>query len=121
LSPQDRIMQVLVKTDNHIEGSAELSRYVESVVQDEFERYGDRVTRVEVRFGDENSDKKGGDKDKRCLIEARLGGLEPFSASDNAASLDQALSGAIEKVHKLIDRSIGRRGNQKGRPSFSGE
>ena len=66
-------MQVQVHTDNHVNGSAGLTAHVESVVTGALDRFGNRVTRVEVHIGDENGH-KGGEHDKRCAMEARLSG-----------------------------------------------
>jgi ribosomal subunit interface protein len=115
------MMQILVHTDNHIEGGESLTAHVESVVADAMERFGNRVTRVEVQLTDENSNKKGGDKDKRCAMEARLAGLSPIAVSDLAPTLHQAIDGALEKLEKSLDRTLAKRDDPKGRPSMSGE
>ena len=41
-------MQIQVSTDNHVVGSAELTRQVDAVVANALSHFGDRVTRVEV-------------------------------------------------------------------------
>jgi DNA-directed RNA polymerase specialized sigma24 family protein/ribosome-associated translation inhibitor RaiA len=104
-------MQILVKTDRHIEGSAKLTQEVETTVQQALGRFGDRITRVEVYLSDENSSKKFGDTDKRCVIEARLGGLQPITVSHQGSSLDQALGGAADKLEKTLKRTLGRKGS----------
>jgi ribosome-associated translation inhibitor RaiA len=114
-------MQIQVNTDNHIEGGAKLTQHVESVVDDALKRFGDRITRVEVVFTDENSSHKSGDDDMRCALEARLAGLQPIAVTHHAASLDQALSGAIDKMRKMLDRTLGKRDDPRGRTSYSGE
>jgi len=114
-------MQIHVNTDSHIEGGEKLSQHVESVIEDALERFGDRVTRVEVKFADENSSKKSSDSDKRCSIEARLAGMTPVAVSHHAASIDQALTGAVDKLRKTLDRSVEKRDDPRGRKSFSGD
>jgi ribosomal subunit interface protein len=114
-------MQILVNTDNHIDGSEGLRSHVESAVADAMERFGNRVTRVEVQLTDENSSKKGGDKDKRCAMEARLAGLAPIAVSELAPTLHQAIDGALEKLEKSLDRTLAKRDDPKGRPSMSGD
>ncbi len=101
-------MNIQVYTDNHIEGSAELKSQVEAVVVSALERYRDRITRVEVHLADQNSSQKFGDRDKRCLMEARLGGLQPVAVSHDAATLEQALDGAADTLQKTLDRTLGR-------------
>lgn len=113
-------MQVLVHTDNHIEGSAKLSQFIQENVADALKRYGDRVTRVEVHLADQNSAAKGGGDDMRCAVEARLAGLAPISVMHDAATVDQAFSGALDKLETALDRAIGRREDPKGRTPYSG-
>lgn len=113
-------MKILVKTDNHIKGSAELTHQVEAVVQNALHRFGDRITRVEVHFSDENSDKKFGDDDKRCLMEARPAGLQPITVSQRGASLEQALDGAADTLQKTLKRALGRRDDPQGRTPYAG-
>lgn len=113
-------MLIQVHTDSHIEGSQRLTSYVESVVQDALAEFGDQVTRVEVHLNDTNSDKKEGDNDKRCMMEARLGGLPPFAVTALAATIDQAIDAASEKLQKSIQSHIGRIGDKKGRTPAGG-
>lgn len=113
-------MQVHVITDNHIEGSAALQQHVEETLTDALSRFGDRVTRVEVHFADVNSSSKGGGDDIRCGIEARLAGLDPINVTHNAANVDQAFSGGIDRLEAALDRAVGRRDDPKGRTSYAG-
>ena len=53
-------MQILLKTDNHIEGNAKLTGYVEGLVNDSLERFTSRVTSVHVHLTDENRRKSRG-------------------------------------------------------------
>ena len=101
-------MQVQVTTGHHVEGSQRLIRHVESEVAAALERFGDRVTRVEVPFADENGHAKSTGSDKRCAVEARLAGLPPLAVSHQAATLEQALAGAIEKLERSLDHTLGR-------------
>jgi DNA-directed RNA polymerase specialized sigma24 family protein len=102
-------MQIQVRTDGQVEGGAELAQEVENVVQLALDRFGDRITRVEVYFSDENSSEKFGAKDKRCVIEARLSGLQPITVSHLGSSLDQALNGAAGKLQKTLKRTLRRK------------
>jgi DNA-directed RNA polymerase specialized sigma24 family protein/ribosome-associated translation inhibitor RaiA len=105
------MMQVLVNTDGHIAGSTQLTDDVATTVQSALRRYADRITRVEVYFSDENSSEKFGDADKRCVMEARLGGLQPITVSHQGSSLDQALDGATDKLEKTLKRTLSRKGS----------
>lgn len=114
-------MQVLLNTDSHISSGQNLSALVESTVQEAMQRFGDRVTRVEVHLTDENSRAKEGDNDKRCVMEARLAGLSPITVSDQAATIEQALDGAAERLQKTVTRTLERLADPKGRTSFAGD
>jgi ribosome-associated translation inhibitor RaiA len=114
-------MQIQVNTDNHTAGSDGLTRHVETVVDGALGRFGDRITRVEVHLTDENGSRKAGEHDKRCVMEARLAGLQPITVSDSGASLEQALDGAAGKLVRTLKRTLGRLDDPKGRASFAGE
>jgi ribosome-associated translation inhibitor RaiA len=114
-------MQIQVHTDNHIKGSAALTRHVESVVQSTLARFGDRITRVEVHLNDENSSVKAGGNDKRCAMEARLAGLQPITVTKHGDTVEQALDAAADTLQKTLDRHLGRLDDSKGRTSFGGE
>jgi hypothetical protein len=64
--------------------------------------------KVEVHLSDENSHKKSGHNDKRCVLEARLEGLQPIAVTLQAATLDQAVDGAAEKLKNSLESALGR-------------
>jgi ribosome-associated translation inhibitor RaiA len=101
-------MQVLVNSDHHIKGSESVSERVESIVTAAVDRFGDRITRVEVHLNDVNGAKRG-DRDKRCMMEARLGGLAPVAVADHAGTLLEAIEGAADKLERAIEHALGRR------------
>lgn len=105
-------MKVQINTDSNIEGHDELVQLVEAVVRSALDRFSEQITRVEVHLSDENSDKKFGTDDKRCLLEARLAGLQPIAVSHQAATLEQAVDGAAEKLKRSLDSTLGRLGNR---------
>jgi ribosome-associated translation inhibitor RaiA len=113
-------MQVQLNTDRQITANDQLARQVESALESALSRFADQVTRVEVHLSDENSD-KGGDNDKRCLLEARLAGLRPVAVSHQAGTLQQAIDGAAQKLERSIESTLGRLGSRKGRSSYGGD
>lgn len=100
-------MQVQLNTDNHLNGSEELASRLSADLEDALARFNDRLTRVEVHLNDVNSS-KGGARDKRCMLEARLKGHEPTAVTHEAESLDLAFSGAVDKLVAALDSRIGR-------------
>lgn len=101
-------MKIQINTDRNIAGREKLVAQVRVVVEDALSRFSDQITRVEVHLSDENSRKKSGHDDKRCVLEARLEGLQPIAVSHQAATLDQAVDGAAEKLKKSLESTLGR-------------
>lgn len=100
-------MQIQVNTDASIEGRAALITQVSEVVESTLSRVSDRITRVEVHLSDENG-QKGGQDDKRCMMEARMEGRQPIAVTHQAASLSQAVDGAVDKLSRLIESNLDR-------------
>lgn len=106
-------MQIKINTDSNIEGHEALAGQVRSVVEIALSRFSNHITRVEVHLSDENSDKKGGNNDMRCMMEARIEGRKPIAVNHHAATLDQALDGAADKLCRMIESTLGRLRDQK--------
>lgn len=100
-------MQIQLNTDNNIRAGDALRAEVQGVVGSALDRFGERVTRVEVHLNDVNSVKGGGD-DKRCMLEARLSGREPIAVTHTAPSLAFALDGALDKLVRALDSVVGK-------------
>ena len=100
-------MQIQINTDRNIEGHEALAEQVRSAVGDALDRYRAQISRVEVHLSDENADKSG-QRDKRCMIEARLEGRQPIAVIEAAASMAQAVDGATGKLTRLIATELGR-------------
>ncbi len=100
-------MQVQVHTDSSIHGGDALTHSVAAAVEGAVRRWTPRITRVEVHLSDVNR-LKGGADDKRCVMEARLGGLQPVAVTHLAGSLPDAIDGAAEKLKKSLESTLGR-------------
>lgn len=100
-------MQIQVNTDSNIEGREKLTAHVTGVVESALNRFSDRITRVEVHLSDQNGDKTGQD-DKRCTMEARIKGRQPMAVTHDAATLDQAVDGAADRIQRSIESALGR-------------
>jgi ribosomal subunit interface protein len=101
-------MQIQINTDHNIEGHQALSVEVSSVVENALSRFSKHITQVDVHLSDENSNKKGGHDDMRCLIETHLEGRQPIAVSDQADTLDKAVAGATDKLAHLIENTLER-------------
>lgn len=100
-------MQIQVNTDNNIQGREGIVALVHTGVEGAVSRFRDRITRVEAHLSDTNSHKTKGD-DIRCVLEARLSGLQPIAVSHQASTIELALSGATDKLERLIESTLGR-------------
>ena len=107
-------MEIQINTDHNIEGHEALAAQVSSVVEGALSLVSDHITRVEVHLSDENS-AKGGQHDKRCLMEARLEGRQPIAVTDEAATMNEAVDGAADKLARLIESNLGRVRDQRSR------
>lgn len=105
-------MQVQINTDRNIDGDDAMIELAESVVRGALERFSERISRVEVHLSDQNSDKKFGTRDMRCLMEARVEGLKPTAVTHEAATYEDALEGAAGKMHRSLETTLGRLANR---------
>ncbi|HVY81408.1 MAG TPA: HPF/RaiA family ribosome-associated protein [Steroidobacteraceae bacterium] len=106
-------MQIQVNSDHHITGDERMNEIVTSLVTDAVGRYADRITRVEAHLSDVNAAKHG-ERDKRCMMEARIGGLAPIAVTNEADSLELAMEGAAEKLERAIERVLGKLADSEG-------
>lgn len=100
-------MQIEISADSTTEGGERLSAHVKNTVEGALGRFSDRISRVEVHLGDENTH-KGGHDDKRCMMEVRISGRPPVAITHHAATLEQAVEGAAGKTQRLVESTIGR-------------
>jgi hypothetical protein len=100
-------MQVQVHTDSSIHGSETLAHAVETTVHGAVRRWETRITRIEAHLSDVNRHKGGAD-DKRCMLEARVGGLQPIAVTHMAGTLPEAVDGAADKLKKALENTLGR-------------
>ncbi len=100
-------MKIQVNTDDRIAGNEALAARVTATVEQALARFSEHITRVEIHLSDENGDKSG-QHDQRCMLEARLEGRQPVVVTDDAATLEQAVHGAAQKMARLLDSTLGR-------------
>lgn len=108
-------MQINVNTDKTIERHSGLDSHVQTVVETAIGRFSEHVSRVEIHLSD-NKGEKSLDGDNRCLMEARVNGLQPVAVSDHAATLHQAINGAADKLKRALDSALGKRADHKRAP-----
>jgi hypothetical protein len=70
-------------------------------------RFSEHVTRVEVHLSDESAGKIG-QHDQRFMLQARLEGRQTEVLTEHAATLEQAVHGAAQKLAHLLNSTLGR-------------
>lgn len=100
-------MQIQINTDHHIEGRESMATWAAGEVKRGLSHHAEHITRVEVHLGEEIG-RKGSVSDKRCVMEARLQGRPPMAVTHHAESLNQAVTGAAEKLNRMINSALGR-------------
>lgn len=99
-------MQIQVHAGSRTGGGGALIETVSGMVDGALARFASHVTRVDVHMSDENGSKGG--LDKRCVIEAHMEGRKPVAVVDNAGNMKQAVQGAIDKLVRMLDSTVGR-------------
>jgi ribosome-associated translation inhibitor RaiA len=107
-------MNIQINTGHHIQSNRALIVKFSSIIESSLSRVSDHITKVEVHLKDEDGEKKN-KNDKRCMLEARLEGRQPIVVTDNAATLNEALAGAIDKLINMIESVLGRQHDQRSR------
>ena len=111
-------MQVQVNTDHNIDGRESLVARITAIVESSLSRFSAHITRVEVHLTDEDG-RKGGENDKRCVMEARIEGRQPIAVTEHANTLHEAVNGASERLSHLIENVLGRaKRSERTRDSF---
>lgn len=101
-------MQIKVNTHRHIDRSTRLTRHVESVVEAALAHFADRIASVEVDLFDETIGSTVRNNDSRCVMEARLPGLQPITARHQDAILEQAITRAADGLEKALGLALDR-------------
>jgi ribosome-associated translation inhibitor RaiA len=103
-------MKVQFNTDKTINGDERHEDFFTTQIAEELDRFQSHITRIEVHVSDENG-KKEGLEDIRCLLEARLEGMQPIAASNQADTIELAISGALNKLKASLKTTLGRMQN----------
>lgn len=100
-------MTIQINTDKTITGEKRSIDFFNSQIAEALQRFESHITRIEVHLKDENG-KKDGFNNVSCLIEARLEGRQPIAITNQANTIDLAVSGAIDKIKTAIETILGR-------------
>jgi ribosome-associated translation inhibitor RaiA len=99
-------MQIQVHAGARTGGGGALIETVTGMMEAALGRFAGHLTRVDVHMSDENGSKGG--RDKRCVVEAHMEGRKPVAVVDNAENMKQAVQGAIDKLVRMLDSTVGK-------------
>jgi len=103
-------MKIQINTDKTINGNEKYQHLFIAQITKELDKYKSHITDIEVHLSDQNGNKKGWD-DILCLLEARLEGRPPIVVSNQANTIESAMSGAIDKLKASFETVLGRMQN----------
>lgn len=98
-------MEIIINSDNEVKMDQAAKDYFRQELENSLGRFRDYVTRFEVFFSDESSNKDT-QGDQKCVIEARLKGRSPEIVTSNASEQKAAFDGAVNKIKTVLDRTI---------------
>ncbi len=100
-------MKIQINTDAHSVGTQARAAHLNAEVKQALAQWNSKITRVEIHLSDENGSKNG-QLDQRCMLEARIEGRQPVAVSDHAATMEQAVQGATQKLVRMMSGILGR-------------
>jgi ribosome-associated translation inhibitor RaiA len=100
-------MTIQINTDKTLTGEKRSLDFFNSQITEALQRFESNITRIEVHLKDENG-KKGGFNDVSCVLEARLEGRQPIAITNQADTLELAITGAIDKIKTAIETILGK-------------
>ncbi|WP_299509896.1 HPF/RaiA family ribosome-associated protein [uncultured Limnohabitans sp.] len=109
-------MKIQINTDVNIQSNEALTTLVQDAIDHALSRFAEHITRIEVHLSDENA-AKNGQRDQRCMIEARLEGRQPVAVTEQAPAMAQAVQGAAQKLAHLLSSALGRLHDHKEKTS----
>ena len=107
-------MHISIHTDNHIQGREDVAQTVQGLVEEAVSHFSEWLTRIDVHLSDENGSKGG--NDKRCLIDAHPKGSSNIAAHHTAATVRDAIEGAIDKLTLQLEKIHDKRIDRQHRP-----
>jgi hypothetical protein len=100
-------MTIQINTDKNLTGEKRSQDFFTLQISEALQRFESHITRIEVHLKDENG-KKDGFNNISCLLEARLEGRQPIAITNQADTIDLAVTGAINKIIATIETILGR-------------
>jgi hypothetical protein len=112
-------VKIIVNSDHNITLSEQEIGAIQATVETTLGHFASHLTRVEVTLSDGSAGRSTGD-DIRCQLEAHPEGRNSDFSTDNASTVDDAVSGALRKMLHVLGSSFGRLERHKGGSSMGG-
>lgn len=90
-----------------VEKSDALADHVGQQVRHALRHHPEKFTRVEIHLHDDNAGKSGPD-DKRCVMEARPAGFDPFVVEESGDEIYRTVNGAAKKLERAVQSFVER-------------
>lgn len=100
-------MQVQINYGD-VEVSPALTDHVQDRVDHAMRHFNSKITRVEVHLRDDKQ-KRRGEADARCVMEARPAGLDPITVTQKDEDIYTAVTRAAEKLARAVQHRLDRR------------
>jgi ribosomal subunit interface protein len=100
-------LEIKINTGNNVEGKQSLETYMTDLINKDLARFDTFITRTEVHLSDENGNKKG-PKDKKCVIECRMKGMDPVAVTSQEDTIRKAVDAAIDKMKAKLTSIVGK-------------
>lgn len=103
-------MHIQINTGSDVPTDGSLDADIEAAVRHALKHFDERITRVEVHLSDVNAEKGG--RDTRCVLEARVAGMQPIAVDETSHSSREAVRSAAGKLQRALDSRFGRTGRR---------
>lgn len=100
-------MKIQLNAGKNLNIHASFGQKLDDLLTEELSRFSEHITRLEVHLSDENGN-KAGQNDKRCMIEARLEGMQPIAVTADGNTYENSVESAISKLNTSLDTILGR-------------
>lgn len=102
-------MDFLFNTGNKVEADARrMGNHFEARFRERLGRFEQRLSRIEVHVGDNDGTRREGPAGIEATIEARPYNGQPLTASDRAATAEDAIGSALQKLVSRLDATFGK-------------
>jgi hypothetical protein len=100
-------MTTQINTNKALEEEKRSREFLSFKIADTLQKFEYHITRIEVHLEDE-SGRKDGFNEVSCLLEARIEGRKPITITNEAKTMDKAVTGAIDKTKTAMESILGR-------------